>query len=157
MRIGVVSDSHGNLYMLDKALSSMGNIDMIIHLGDCIKDIIKINDKYKKQIEYVWGNNDWSANGIYEKALDICGKKIFITHGHRYSVSYDIESLYDKALEIGADAVLYGHTHRQIWYKGDMIILNPGSITFPRDQGSGAAVMTIDENGIDVNLFRIEI
>lgn len=143
--------------MLDKALSGMGNIDMIIHLGDCIKDIININEKYKKPMEYVAGNNDWTANNVYDKTLNILGKKIFITHGHHYSVSYGIDNLYEHALSIGADVVLFGHTHMQkIYYKGDMIILNPGSINFPRDIGPGAAVLTIDENGVDVNMMRLE-
>ncbi|SKA90033.1 hypothetical protein SAMN05443428_11016 [Caloramator quimbayensis] len=158
MRIGVVSDSHGNLYMLDKAIKSMGNLDYIIHLGDEYRDIIKVNEKYKLPIEYVSGNNDFGAERIPEKILSISGKKIFITHGHRYNVYFGLESLYFKALETDAELVLYGHTHVQdIKSKGDIILLNPGSVSRPRDTKPGCAVVEIDNRGdIDFKLIRLE-
>lgn len=113
MRIGVVSDSHGNLYMLDKAIKMMEPLDLIIHLGDEYKDIIKLKEKYKLPIEYVSGNNDFIGEKISEKLINIKGNNIFITHGHKYNVYYGIDSLYFKALEVNANLVLYGHTHIQ--------------------------------------------
>lgn len=148
MRIGVVSDSHGELYMLDKALSLMKNIDLIIHLGDHYKDIIKVNEKYKKGIEYIVGNNDFKGSAEYEKTIVIAGKRIFMTHGHKYNVSYGIDRLYYKGLEENADIVLYGHTHIQhIERSSNTLFLNPGSTSRPRDSKPGCAVVVIDDRG----------
>lgn len=158
MRIGVVSDSHGNLYMLDKAILRMLPLDLIIHLGDGYKDIIKINEKYKLPVEFISGNNDFGMDNIYEKTLTIKSKKIFITHGHKYRAYYGLEGLYFKALEVDADLVLYGHTHIQdINNNGKVIFLNPGSVSIPRDYKPGCALVIVDDTGeIDIKLFRIE-
>jgi putative phosphoesterase len=157
VRIGVVSDSHGDLYLLDRAINMMGELDLIIHLGDHYKDIIKVNEKYNKPIEYVVGNNDYKGTADYEKTISIKGKKIFLTHGHRYGVYYGLERLHFKALEEEADIVLYGHTHIQnIERNGDMLYINPGSTYIPRDYKPGCVVIIIDDKGeVEVNPIRI--
>jgi uncharacterized protein len=156
VRIGVVSDSHGELYMLDKALSLMEDIDLIIHLGDHYNDIIKINEKYKNDIEYVVGNNDYKGGAEYDKTIVIAGKRIFMTHGHKYNVSLGLNKLYFKGLEENADIVLYGHTHVQhIERSSSTLFLNPGSTSLPRDSKPGCAVIVIDDSGeIDVEPIR---
>ncbi|QCX33082.1 metallophosphoesterase [Caloramator sp. E03] len=158
MRIGVVSDSHGNLYMLEKAIKMMEPLDLIIHLGDDYRDIIKLKEKYKLPIEYVSGNNDFGTEKIAEKVINIRGKNIFITHGHRYNVYYGIDSLYFKALEVNAQLVLYGHTHVQdINNSFGVVFLNPGSVSRPRDGKPGCAMILIDDKGdVDFKLFRFE-
>jgi uncharacterized protein len=159
MRIGVVSDSHGNLYMLDKAIALMGELDMIIHLGDHYKDIIKVNEKYKKPIEYVAGNNDLKGQADYEKTICVKGKRIFLTHGHKHNVYYGIDRLYFNALEESADIVLYGHTHKQhIERSGNILYINPGSTAQPRDSRPGCVMINIDDKGeIDVKAMRFSI
>jgi putative phosphoesterase len=158
VRIGVVSDSHGNLYTLDKTLSLMGDLDMIIHLGDNYKDIIKLNEKYKKRIEYVTGNNDYGREPVYDKVINVEDKRIFMTHGHKYSVYFDLFRLQMKAQEENADVVLYGHTHMQLRedYNG-IIYLNPGSTTFPRDRNPGGLVLIINNGIIECNFIRLSI
>lgn len=157
MRIGVVSDSHGYLYSLDKAISMMGNVDMIIHAGDGVRDIVKINSKYNKRIEYVRGNNDFDYSIPLEKEIAVEGVKIFITHGHEYRVHSGLDMLYFKNQEINSDIVIYGHTHsqsiecyRNAWY------LNPGSTSFPRFSNPGFSIIEITGGKIDINLFRID-
>lgn len=154
MRIGVVSDSHGDLYSLDKTLSLMGNLDMIIHLGDHYKDIIKLNEKYGKQIEHVAGNNDYSGGSVHDRILIVDGVRIFMTHGHRYGVYYDLSRLGFKAQEEKADVVLYGHTHVQSRedYKGIMY-LNPGSTSLPRDNRPGGLILSIERGIIECNFI----
>jgi putative phosphoesterase len=157
MRIAVVSDSHRNLYMLDNAIKSAGNVDLIVHLGDCVRDIIKVNEKYKKPVEYVFGNNDFGISPVYEKVLIKNGIRILLTHGHRYNLYYGVEDLYSKALEVEAQVVLYGHTHIQnVERIGDILFLNPGSVSLPRDGKPGFAILTINKKGeVDVELLRL--
>lgn len=48
-------------------------------------------------------------------------------------MSRNLDNLYYRALELGADIVLFGHTHVHINLLHDnIIILNPGSPSFPR-------------------------
>jgi putative phosphoesterase len=144
--------------MLDKVLSQMGELDMIIHLGDDYKDIIKLNDKYKKRIEYVVGNNDFAFDPVYDRVLDVAGKRIFMTHGHKHAVYYDLGRLSFKAQEVYADVVLYGHTHRQSRddYNG-IIFLNPGSTSLPRDIKPGGLVLEIIDDKIECSFIRLSI
>jgi len=82
----------------------------------------------------VRGNGDFLRTDYnFDEVVEVKGKKIFLTHGHRYNVKQGIMNLYYKALELNADLVLFGHTHIPIVEKIDGItIMNPGSPTFPR-------------------------
>ena len=86
---------------------------------------------------------------------EICGKKFFLTHGHRYSVKDGILKLKYKALETGADIVLYGHTHiAKIDYEEGIWYINPGSAAEPRDGSPSFAIIDIHGESIDPNLIR---
>ena len=62
---------------------------------------------------------------------------IFLTHGHYYSVSMGTERLKEEARARGAQIALYGHTHRPVvdMGRGDVIAVNPGSLSYPRQEG----------------------
>jgi uncharacterized protein len=130
MRILLFSDSHGAVHNMAAAVNKNKNIDMIIHLGDCISDILKIRNTYSQlNYEVIRGNNDWSKEYPLEKCLEIEGKRILITQGHLYNVKYDYQRLVTRGKALNADAVFFGHTHKteELFYEG-MLILNPGTI-----------------------------
>ena len=55
----------------------------------------------------------------------------------------------EEAKSKGVDIVIYGHTHRPlIDMEEDIIALNPGSLTFPRQEGKRPSyiIMEVDEN-----------
>lgn len=133
MRIAVVSDTHGNINSLLKAIKKMGNFDLLIHLGDYVKDGEKLKTLLSIPAVIVKGNGDYSSGYKEDETIDINGKKIFLTHGHKYNVSWGYTSLYYRGLEIGAHIVLYGHTHIPVnLQEENMIIMNPGSASLPR-------------------------
>ena len=105
----------------------------IIHLGDYVGDVEKIKKIYKdKCFLQVAGNNDFTDISN-EKIVDINGYKVFLTHGHEYNVYFGIDKLYYRLNEIGVNIGLYGHTHKPfVFFEDDFLILNPGSISFPR-------------------------
>ena len=56
-----------------------------------------------------------------------------------------------EAIARGMDIVMYGHTHKPvIEVEKDVIAINPGSLTYPRQDGKNPSyiIMTIDENGM---------
>ena len=133
MKVLVFSDSHGELENIKNAIDKFCDIDTIIHLGDFTDDIDEIKKIYKDKIFIqVAGNNDFTEIPN-EKIVDVNGHKIFITHGHEYNVYFGIDRLYYRLSELGVNIALYGHTHKPLsFFEDDFLILNPGSISYPR-------------------------
>lgn len=148
MKIGVLSDSHGDIYGVRRAIKKMGKVDYIIHLGDYCRDAEMISKELKLDIIYVKGNCDFSASVDNEKVMDIGGRKFLITHGHNLNVKNNYTNLYYRAAEAGADVALFGHTHfAHVFENEGILFVNPGSISRPRSGAETYAVITI-ENGI---------
>lgn len=133
MKILVVSDTHGNIDELMYNTQSE-EFDMLFYLGDYIEDGIEISKRLNIDYKMVRGNGDRkNKNFNDDEIFDIEGKKIFLTHGHKYNVNFGIQNLFYKGKEIEADYIFFGHTHIPILEKiDDIIIMNPGSPTLPR-------------------------
>jgi len=146
MRILVVSDTHGDISNVERLLDKDRNFGMIIHLGDCCRDAERIERDYPEiKVEAVYGNCDFMVGEVpSEKLLEIGGKRIFATHGHRYSVKYGPDKLINMARDMKADILLFGHTHvSSLIEGGDYVLLNPGSISDSRD-GFGESYAIIE-------------
>lgn len=159
MKIIVVSDTHGNNgAFLEKAIT-MKKADLIFHLGDYVSDAKKISKIMGIDFIAVKGNGDYGTKDVNEDELvEINGKRIFLTHGHRYNVSYNLNDIYYKGLELGADLILFGHTHVPIIEKTkELIIMNPGSPSIPRtlDRKRTFGLITIGEE-IEAELIYID-
>ncbi|MBU3145408.1 metallophosphoesterase [Clostridium sp. CF012] len=155
MRIGVISDTHRNASCIEQLAGKIKALDMMIHLGDNVDDILIIEKYFKGRIINVKGNCDFSTSTPYDRVEDICGKRIFLTHGHRYNVKEGLLKLRYKAIETGADIVLYGHTHiAKIDFEEGVWYINPGSASEPRDGSPSFAIIDIMEESIGPNLIR---
>lgn len=150
MRILIVSDSHGRNNHLNTVLDRVGDIDLFLHLGDLEGSEHFIETFVNCKVEMISGNNDYFTDIPREKIITIGKYSVFMTHGHRYSVYYDTDTLKDAARERKVDIVMYGHTHiPSIDMSDDVIVINPGSITQPRQPGRRPSfiLMEIDKNG----------
>ena len=84
----------------------------------------------------VRGNNDYFSRLPQEQIIELEGKRIFITHGHYYYVVAGLEHLIREAQGRDADLVMFGHIHRPVIRKeGTLSVINPGSLSFPRQEG----------------------
>lgn len=157
MKILIVSDTHRKNENLKEVLKRTGYIDMLIHLGDG-EGSEHIISKWVNEgcdLEFVLGNNDFFSNLDREKELMIGKYKVLLTHGHYYSVSLGPECLVKEARARGFDIVMYGHTHRPYYEVDkkagdkDLIVLNPGSLSYPRQDGHCPSymLMEIDQDG----------
>lgn len=154
----VVSDSHGNNRYLNKAIEEVGTFDLLLHLGDLEGSEHFINTFVQSKIEMISGNNDYMTDYPSEKIIEVEGYRIWMTHGHRYQVYAGVSSLRDAAIKKGVDIVLFGHIHQPYLEKDGLIILNPGSISLPRqsDRIPTYAIMEIDEKGeISIDIKRV--
>ena len=150
MRILVISDSHGRNDDIEGVLKQVGDIDMMIHCGDVERGDSYIREIADCPVVMVAGNNDYYLDLPSEEEVRIGDYKVLVTHGHGYYVNSGVDYLREHALEYGYDVVMYGPTHvPYIEIGDDVTILNPGSISYPRQPGRKPTflIMEIDEEG----------
>ena len=138
----VISDSHGATLNMELILREHGKkSDALIFCGDGISDLascieLALNDKSFSQyippvIAFVEGNNDYDRYPM--QTLEVCSQKIFITHGHRFSLFSGTQEIEYTAQNWGTNIALFGHTHiAELQNKTGMFLLNPGSCSRPR-------------------------
>ena len=151
MKIGVISDTHGNVSAFRKALTFFDGVDIIVHAGDVlyhpprigvaedydIPAFAEILNDLKTPVLIARGNCDPE---VYEELLqmpvqspyalaDIDGVRIVVSHGHLI----DRPAMVDLARRYKARYFISGHTHvPDIEPYGDVTLLNPGSPAHPK-------------------------
>ena len=136
MKIIVISDTHGHIEELDNVLEIEGMPDLLLHCGDICGDEERLRSRLVCPCRMVGGNMDFSWQLPADALVDAEDRKIFLTHGHRLGVNFDTLTLAEEALVCEADIALYGHTHvPDIHEEEGIIVMNPGSLCFPRQSG----------------------
>lgn len=131
MKILVLSDSHSSLRLMRSAVAAL-KPNAVVHLGDYYDDGLAIAEENPNIYFYqVPGNCDrYRMSSLVTETIccDVCGVRLFMTHGHRHMVKMTRARLEQDARASGAQAALYGHTHEPDCREEDgMWILNPGS------------------------------
>lgn len=150
MKILIVSDTHGKHEYLEAVLEQEKPLDMLIHLGDAegCEDYIEVIAECP--VEVVAGNNDFFTELPGEREIRIGKYKVLLTHGHYYYVNAGTTRIKREAEDRGIDIAMFGHTHRPvIEQEGDVVVLNPGSISYPRQEGRMPSyiIMDLDDEG----------
>ena len=147
MRILIVSDTHGSHRNFDIVIEREKEIDMLLHLGDVEGDNDYMEAVMNCPVHIVGGNNDYFSGLPGEIELRIGKYKVFMTHGHGYYVSMDTRRLKQAARARGADIAMYGHTHRpDIDLEDGVKVINPGSLSYPRQSGRQATYIIMEVN-----------
>ncbi|HEY4543854.1 MAG TPA: phosphodiesterase [Tissierellaceae bacterium] len=174
MKLFFISDIHGSVYYLEKALERYEEekADYIIILGDILyhgarnplpkgynpKGVIELLNKLSKKIIAVRGNCDsevdqmvldFPLSGTYSNLL-LGEQRLFLTHGHIYNK--------DKMVELEEGSVfVYGHTHIPELKKIENIIyFNPGSMTLPKEDNP-RTYGVMDESNIEIKTLDGEV
>lgn len=150
MKILVVSDTHGKHGNLEKVLRKVKPIDALIHCGDIEGREGDITAAVECPAYMVAGNNDFFTDLPRELELDLGGHRLLIAHGHNYGVNMDLSRIVEEACARKKDIVLFGHTHKPVIVrKGPVTAVNPGSLSYPRQEGRNPsfAIMEIDHKG----------
>jgi len=162
MKIGIISDTHGNTEVIDFILDKVPDAKLWLHAGDLAPDAAYLEETYNVGVVKVAGNCDWpSANAPNETIVEVAGHKIFLTHGHIYGNRFGAGMMIGAAREAGCDMVVCGHTHvAQIKEEPETNIwlINPGSASRPRDERRPSFMTAILEPNQPpkVELHRIE-
>ncbi|MBE7011854.1 MAG: metallophosphoesterase [Ruminococcaceae bacterium] len=153
MKAVILSDSHGKVGNLIHAYEKEKDADMVMFLGDVNRDIEEFMLACPNVlVASVIGNNDFFVKSVPEdRFFEFGGRKIFMTHGHKYNSKYSPDLVVNQGKKLGADICLYGHSHRKAYDEiGGIIAVNPGSAS------STYAVMTIENGNIDIEFKNID-
>lgn len=157
----LISDSHGQNEEMIAVVEHFSDVDAIFHMGDIGSAESLIESKARCLTYVVRGNCDRDYDIPETRLIDFAGKKILMTHGHRYVDYGGIDSLVYFGEENEADVVLFGHIHRPVLVEsGALIICNPGSISRPRqyDGFKTFAILTVDDDGeISIQHYTCDI
>ena len=119
---------------------------MLIHCGDTEGGEYLISTAAGCRCEIVTGNNDYFSDLPREAVFHLGGKKVWVTHGHNYYVSLNTSIIKEEAQMKGADVVVFGHTHKPLMEEGQVLCINPGSLSYPRqsDRRPSYIIVNID-------------
>lgn len=161
MKILIVSDTHGRLGDFIDVYEHEKPVDMVFHLGDITGDKEAIEELLGPQIAFavVAGNCDFLTREIPAcRDFGIGKHRVHLEHGYWPPVS--IESIKQRAEKSGADILMFGHTHiPRIDRVGDLWVINPGSISRPRQEDGKHTyiIMNVDKEGeVDFELHCAE-
>lgn len=153
-KVLVVSDSHGLTKELEVLRERhLDEVDLMIHCGD---SQLMADNKSISGYLTVLGNCDFTGYPL-EAQTELAGRKIFVTHGHRYSVKTSLMTLKYKAEEVGADIACFGHSHvLGAEVIGSILFLNPGSIRMPRERLEKTyVILDLQDDKIKMSVYEI--
>lgn len=155
MKIALLSDTHRNTKEIDKIIDKLKECDLIIHAGDNFIDSKYIHTMTNKPLMAVKGNCDFD-NVEDEILFNVENYNIFLTHGDKYDVKYNLDKLKQKAKEENANIVIFGHTHVPLHKEIDGItFINPGSLSIPREVNYKSYVLLkIENQKIDIEFIK---
>jgi putative phosphoesterase len=164
-RILVLSDTHENIPALEAVLKwaespeSGYTFDAAVFLGDGIQDLYRTKAGFSPEWIIVKGNNDYEPSLPEAAVLDACGHRLFLCHGHRYSLYNGYGKLAAAARGAEAEAALFGHSHVPFLENMDgLLLINPGSVGRPRSSAGAcfAVINCIPEKPLDVEFWSID-
>ena len=157
MKVLIFSDTHGRRSSMEDIISRHPDAQYVIHLGDCVADTKSITELFPSvTLLGVCGNCDFGSSAEPFGEVVLGGKRIFFTHGHKFSVKSGLSLIIAEGRRRNADAVLYGHTHiAQNIYDDGMYVFNPGSLSLPQYGRPSYGIMDIVNNQIALNIAEL--
>ncbi len=163
MQLLVLSDSHGRADRVREVIARGRGADMILFLGDGLRDLDIVEPEQAARLCAVRGNCDsFLASDVPEERFLALGEyHILMMHGHTHNVKAGWERAAAYAAARGADLLLFGHTHEPMMtylpagmHVGDtvlakpMYVCNPGSLGAPRQGGPSYGRIDLRPQGI---------
>ena len=138
MIVGLVSDTHDNIHMIDRAVERLNaeRVGLVLHAGDYVSAFTaKHFEPLDAPLIGVYGNNCAEHDLLgsvyaeigaeirgYFAEVDAGGLRVALLHGHRKE---DV----DRAYGGGYDVIVSGHTHRaSISEEDGVLVVNPGEV-----------------------------
>jgi len=140
MLIGLISDTHDNLPLVEKAVKQLNDekVELVLHAGDYVSPFVI--PKFKAlncKLIGIFGNNDGDHEFLRKRfnetqnceirgkfaEISINGFTIALLHGD------DTELLNALINHANFDAIVHGHSHANVAQKSNKtIVVNPGEV-----------------------------
>lgn len=149
MKIGIISDTHGDQLAIRQVIKLVTEVDVWLHAGDCSQDAEYLRSLVKVPVIAARGNCDGQTAARLDEFVELENRKIWLTHGHRYNVKRGRDELLQIAKHHTVNVVIYGHTHipENCWYEG-VLVFNPGSATCSYGSRGTFGIIEIDAETI---------
>ena len=164
MRIAVFSDTHGNRRDMREAVLSFSPLDLIIHLGDGVRDGIRVAREATIPFHGVHGNEDYGTDLPDVALVEAEGWRLLLAHGHQMNINphhpkevwkQDLRDMATCAKGKGAEALLFGHAHAPVLQRENGIVLcNPGDQYIGSASGPSFAFIEAEATAICLRIFR---
>ena len=140
MLIGLVSDSHDNLPLVEKSVQILNEqkVGLVLHAGDYVAPfVIARFKKLNCRFIGVFGNNDGDHELLKKRFDDTTNCEVHdrftqvVVDGYRIALLHGDElELLDAIIDSGYfNAVIHGHSHnRGVERKGKTLVINPGEL-----------------------------
>ena len=156
LRIGILSDTHDNLPLVDRAVARLSALspDLVLHAGDFVSPfVIPRLAALPCPCIGVFGNNDGDRGLLAARAREsgrveihgsflarlMDGRSVALLHGHEPGA---VEEIAGTGI---FDLVVHGHTHRpSIAGRGRTLLVNPGEAC---GYLTGSATVAVLETG----------
>ena len=151
--IGIISDNHGD--WSPNIAKALEGVDAIIHAGDIGPYQIISKMESIAPTTAVLGNTDGDLPIKENEVTNIGKKKFFVQHiVDPHQLELPLRARLDK---VNPDVVVFGHTHKPFCERlGNILFLNPGSVTRPRGQFSPSMVrLVINEEKITTDFLHL--
>ncbi len=167
MRVGVLSDTHDNVWATRKAAQFLveRGVRVVLHLGDVVAPFTlrALAEGGIEKAYIVYGNNCGEKLGLkrvaeelgYEitewpRVLEINSRRILLLHG--VGSAENTRDIVDSlALSGKYDAVLYGHTHRVDERRLEStLVLNPGEVCGCLTGRKTIAILDLETLSVDI-------
>ncbi len=158
MLVGVVSDTHDRLPMIDRALALFAErkVQAVIHAGDMVAPFAARRMlKCGAPLNVIYGNNDGERAGLEGVLPQIVDGPLFVNLGGRSILVHHFIEWCDAADIDRADAVITGHTHQVVnRIEGGRLFLNPGECCGWVSGRCTAAIL--DTDGLRAEIVELE-
>jgi len=146
MLIGIMSDTHDNLPLVDKAVKKFldEKVDLVLHAGDYVAPFVIPHFKpFKGKFIGVFGNNDgdheflkrrFAEFGLENRGIfaevQVNSIRIALLHGGEPGGVPGPSELLRSLLSCSCyDVIIHGHVHEAKAYKkGKTLVINPGEV-----------------------------
>jgi len=164
VKIGIFSDSHGNLKNLERAakyLLENEKAQILVHLGDDYDDT-KILEKFPLRVIKVPGvfSSYYQDPAIPNRLIETFkGKKVLISHtetSHKNDLAKDLKPE-EVIAKREVDLAFVGHTHiPKIEDREGVLILNPGHLKKEDKKGYSPSFSLVDFDEKIAKIFDLE-
>lgn len=158
MKILIISDTHRRDEMFTRVMEQEAPVDMILHAGDAEGSEDEFSRIAGMRILCVAGNNDYGSLSPRTLLVPIGSRRAFLTHGHLYQVYLSTDAVEREARMRHCQIAIFGHTHVPLLKSSEngILLLNPGSLGYPRQAGYRPSYAVIETNA-QGDLVKTEI